>query len=58
MRMIISFLMRRCKMKKYHVEDLTEKAKEWFYDLGYGAEEIIINEYMRTHNIKEDEVEW
>jgi hypothetical protein len=45
-------------MKKYHVEDLVEKAKEWFYDLGYEAVDIIVKEYMRTHNIKQHEVEW
>ena len=45
--------------KKIHVEDLTEKAYDWWHSLLETDMSMLITQmYMEEHKITEDEVEW
>jgi hypothetical protein len=45
--------------KTYHVDVLTEKAFDWWQDqYDDFTMQIILREYMKAHDITEDEVSW
>jgi hypothetical protein len=47
------------KIQKIHCEELTEKAKKWFYErLNWQIEEDIVDLYMKEHKIKDTDVIW
>lgn len=49
----------RPEKSKIHCEELTEKAKEWFYSrVDWQVEEDIVNLYMKEFKIKEKDVRW
>jgi hypothetical protein len=47
--------------KKYHCEELLDKAEDWFYtrpDWNAMLQMFILDLYMKNKGIKPDEVDW
>ena len=44
--------------KKIPVDTLLERAWTWWDNQDWNKENIVVKEYMKEHNITDDQVEW